>query len=86
MEGERQAGGLRCSQVLELLSEAVDGTLTPDDRDAVGRHVADCSTCERFGGQYAELVQAIRREREPGTISDEMRRRVMTRLRKTRTA
>ena len=81
MKGERLAGGLRCSQVLELLSDAVDGTLTADNRDAVGMHIAECSTCERFGGKYAELVQAIRREREPGTISDEMRKRVMTHLR-----
>lgn len=60
MIGEREVAGLRCSAVLERLSDFLDGELTESERRAVVAHLAGCDTCARFGGQMAEAVAALR--------------------------
>lgn len=60
MDGERQVGGLWCSEVLALLADYVRGALTPDARAAVELHVGACSECARFGEAYGRTVEAIR--------------------------
>ncbi|MBX7079950.1 MAG: zf-HC2 domain-containing protein [Nannocystaceae bacterium] len=57
---DREIAGLRCSEVLALLSSWVDGELTGAQRGAVEGHVRGCDVCERFGGRFAAMVQAIR--------------------------
>lgn len=58
---DREVAGLRCSQVLELLGELVDGELDDARRGAVEAHVRGCDVCERFGGRFAAMVHAVRR-------------------------
>jgi|JI10StandDraft_1071094.scaffolds.fasta_scaffold1354869_1 anti-sigma factor RsiW len=60
MIGEREVAGLRCSAVLERLSDFLDGELTDSERQSVVAHLAGCDTCARFGGQMAEAVAALR--------------------------
>jgi anti-sigma factor RsiW len=60
MEGEREAGGLRCREVLAVLSEYLDGELEPAARARVEAHLAECDVCERFGGRFASSVQRLR--------------------------
>lgn len=77
LKGEREAGGLRCSQVLDLLSQFVDGEL-PDGVEAqVRAHVAGCDVCARFGAEFGAVVGALRAVREPETLPPD----VMARLR-----
>jgi anti-sigma factor RsiW len=57
---EREVGGLRCSEVLALLSEFVDGELAPARVDAIRVHLSGCDTCERFGQEFAEVVGNFR--------------------------
>lgn len=57
---DREIAGLRCSQVLELLGELIDGELDDTRRGAVEAHVAGCDVCERFGGRFAAMVRAVR--------------------------
>ncbi len=57
---DREVAGLRCSQVLELLGEFIDGELDEPRRRAVEAHVAGCDVCERFGGRFAAMVRAVR--------------------------
>jgi anti-sigma factor RsiW len=60
MEGEREVGGLRCREVLALLSEYLDGELEPAARARVDAHLAQCDVCERFGGRFKASVRRLR--------------------------
>jgi len=81
MQGERLAGGLWCHEVLDLLSDYVDGELASVSRGAVDAHLAACDRCERFGGEYARTVQRIREAlSEPESLDGEMADRLRERL------
>ena len=60
MKGERVVAGLRCSEVIACLSDYVDGELSDDELKHVRAHVSACDLCERFGGEFASLVRAMR--------------------------
>lgn len=57
---ERTVAGLACSQVLERLSDYVDGELAADARAQVEAHLHGCDACTRFGGEFGALVKALR--------------------------
>ena len=61
MPTEREIAGLRCSEVLARLSAYVDGDLDAPERAQVEAHVAECAWCEHFGGEFAAMVQQVRR-------------------------
>jgi anti-sigma factor RsiW len=63
--GERLAGGLWCRDVLEVLSEYVDGGLEPAIRARVQSHVAACDQCSRFGEEFASVIRALRERLGP---------------------
>lgn len=58
---EREVAGLRCSEVLARLSAYVDGELAEVERAQVEAHVAGCTWCEHFGGEFAGMVGQVRR-------------------------
>ncbi|MCA1733657.1 MAG: zf-HC2 domain-containing protein [Acidobacteria bacterium] len=60
MKGEREVGGVRCGEVLAVLSDFVDGTIERGMRSRVEEHLRGCDACERFGGVFAETVRALR--------------------------
>lgn len=60
LPGEREVGGLWCSEVLTRLDAFAEGELSDADRAQVHAHVAGCSVCERFGQHYAALVARFR--------------------------
>ena len=60
MRGEGNVGGIRCGEVLAVLSDYVDGTIDAGMRSRVEEHLRGCDTCERFGGVFAETVRALR--------------------------
>jgi len=57
MLNERFAGGLLCSQVLNLLTSYVDSELPPEALMQVQDHVAVCQNCARFGASFHLLVR-----------------------------
>lgn len=75
-----EIGGITCAQVLEVLSDYVDGELDSDVRQRVEAHVSACSNCERFGGVFAQVVQGIRasvdRSDDDRPAFDRLRRRL----------
>lgn len=60
MSDERVVGGLSCGQVLDRLSDYLDGELAADARGAVEEHLRGCDGCARFGGELRATVRALR--------------------------
>lgn len=51
-----------CTDVLEVLSDFVDGEVSDEIRLLVGDHLAGCNRCERFGGAFGEMLAAVRKQ------------------------
>jgi anti-sigma factor RsiW len=60
VELEREIAGLRCSQVLEMLSQYLDGELSADLASRVEQHVLACDWCRKFGAEFAAVVNSLR--------------------------
>ena len=60
MAAEKTVGGLGCFDVLEHLSDYVDGELDAALRQRVEAHLAGCDECTRFGGEFGAVVTALR--------------------------
>lgn len=83
---ERDVGGIRCSEVLALLSEYVDGELDESAVQKIESHLRGCPNCERFGQDFGSMVVALRKEseRRPEAGIDVMAR-LLAQLRRLRT-
>lgn len=57
---DRVVGSLRCRDVLALLPDFVDGELSSEVLGRVTEHLRGCTTCEKFGAEYGELVGLLR--------------------------
>ena len=57
---DRLVAGVRCSEVLEDLSEYFDGDLPYARVRQIEQHLASCDWCERFGGDFAQAVTRLR--------------------------
>jgi anti-sigma factor (TIGR02949 family) len=57
---ERVVGGLSCGQVLDRLSEYLDGELAAELGAALEEHLRGCDGCTRFGGELRAVVRALR--------------------------
>ncbi len=52
--------GVRCREVLDELSEFLDGTMAGERRAMVEAHLAACDRCARFGGDVARVISQLR--------------------------
>jgi RNA polymerase sigma-70 factor (ECF subfamily) len=68
---DRKVGALRCSEVLALLGEYVDGELASGGVADVEHHLRGCTVCERFGGRFSRVVRATRRALGAAPAADE---------------
>jgi anti-sigma factor RsiW len=81
---EREVGGIRCREVLDLLSSYLDGELEPAARRRVDAHLLGCDRCEHFGGRFGGVVAALRRElAEAATLDGGVARRLRARIART---
>ena len=65
---DREVAGIRCTEVLERLSEYLDGQLDDAEVARIDRHLQGCTWCERFGGRFAAAIAGLRlhlRDAEP---------------------
>jgi len=60
MAGNKQVGGLWCFDVLERLSDYVDGELAAAERAQVEAHLKGCDECTKFGGEFGAVVTRLR--------------------------
>ena len=62
MAHDRDVAGIRCMEVLALLSDYLDDELEADRRHTVEAHLSGCDWCARFGGEVGETVRRLREE------------------------
>jgi len=67
---DRVVAGLRCREILERLSDYLDGDLPPALVAQVEEHLRGCDRCERFGGRVAGVVGALRRDLARAEVLD----------------
>lgn len=78
---DRRVAGLSCREVLERLSDYVDGELAPGEVRRVDAHLRGCDQCERFGGAFGRLVAGLRNElAAAGPLDAEVAGRLRRRL------
>ncbi|MFN2240140.1 MAG: zf-HC2 domain-containing protein [Thermoanaerobaculia bacterium] len=80
MKGEREVGGVRCGEVLAVLSDFVDGTIDSRLRVRVEEHLLGCDACERFGGVFAATVRGLRERLAAPDAMDEATRERLRRI------
>jgi len=52
--------GVRCRDVLNELSNFLDGTLSVERKTMIDGHLAGCDRCARFGGDVAHIIAQLR--------------------------
>jgi len=60
MATEREVAGIRCSEVLEELSDFLDGELAAKRREQIVAHLEGCTWCAQLGGEVGATVRALR--------------------------
>ena len=60
IENEKVIAGLSCTQVLERLSDYLDGDLPEADSTSIEAHLRGCDGCARFGGEFRSVVESLR--------------------------
>jgi anti-sigma factor RsiW len=62
---DRVVAGLSCRQVLEQLSDFLDGELPPERTIQLREHLKECRACEQFGGRVGALITTLRAHAPP---------------------
>jgi len=62
---------LVCRRAVELISDYLDGTLLPRDRERLEGHLAGCPHCSEYLAQMRVTIEALGRVR-PGNLSAEV--------------
>lgn len=78
---DRVVAGLACRDVLADLSAYLDGELPAERVSRIQAHLAGCDWCERFGGEFTDVVRAFRahlKEAEP--VNDALAARLRAHL------
>lgn len=61
IEHEKVIAGLSCGQVLDRLSDYLDGDLPAPEAARMEEHLRGCDGCARFGGEFRGVVESLRR-------------------------
>jgi anti-sigma factor RsiW len=66
---------VNCRQVVELMTDYLDGALAAEDRVRFEEHIAGCDGCQAYLAQLKatrEVVGRLAEESVPKTIEDEL--------------
>jgi anti-sigma factor RsiW len=58
--------GLTCKELVEIITDYVEGTMPQDERRRFDEHLAVCSGCEHYVDQTRSTIQAV------GSLREEM--------------
>jgi anti-sigma factor RsiW len=56
--------GLTCRELVELVTDNLEGALSPDERRRFERHLGTCSVCLRYVEQLRATVRVLGRRGE----------------------
>ena len=70
-----------CGEVLDAVSAYLDGEMTDHDKDRIAQHFDECAPCLREVGIYQEVKVLVGRCCGGDPVPDEVRDRVVTRIR-----
>ncbi len=70
-----------CREVLQLLTEYLEGDLAPTERAEFEKHMEACSPCRAFLRTYAKADELSRAALREADIPEELQRRVRAFLR-----
>jgi anti-sigma factor RsiW len=56
---ERRSVALTCQQVVELMTDYVEGVLLPDERGRFEAHLAHCDACARYLEQLRATLDVL---------------------------
>jgi anti-sigma factor RsiW len=68
----RRSPELVCQQVVELVTDYLEGTLSRADRERIERHLAVCEHCSEYLAQLRETIR-LSGQLTPEDITTEMR-------------
>ncbi|HEY6100432.1 MAG TPA: anti-sigma factor [Anaeromyxobacter sp.] len=60
IENEKVIAGLSCGDVLDRLSDYLDGDLPAPECGRIEEHLRGCDGCARFGGELRGVVEGLR--------------------------
>jgi anti-sigma factor RsiW len=55
---------LACKELVELVTDYLEGRLTPEDRRRFDEHLAACDGCTRYVEQFRTTIRLVGRLRE----------------------
>ncbi|UCE42496.1 MAG: zf-HC2 domain-containing protein [Candidatus Aminicenantes bacterium] len=55
----------KCKKAETFLSKSLDGLLTSEEKDALGEHLAGCSSCKKKRDEYVFIAETLGREDFP---------------------
>ncbi len=71
----RMIAGLRCRDLLSLITDYVDGALGAQQLGRVDAHLRGCVHCAKFGGEYGALVGGLQSRLDAPTVTADGDRR-----------
>jgi anti-sigma factor (TIGR02949 family) len=72
---------ITCQQLVELVTDYLDGALTPSDRERFERHLTTCPGCTTYVEQIRETVRLTGERLTEETLPDEMRETLLVQFR-----
>jgi anti-sigma factor RsiW len=70
------ANGLACRELVELVTEYLEGTLPADERARFEYHLAKCAGCQVYVAQMRQTIQVLGRLTEEQLTEDARHRLV----------
>ena len=61
---------MNCYEAIDLMGDAIEGTLTPEARDGLDDHFAECPACHTYMDQLRLTCQALGHLAGPGETGD----------------
>lgn len=75
-----QPDGLACRQLVEIITDYLEGSLTPQDRDRFEEHLSQCDGCRAYLDQLRTTIRLVGRLTED-SIPPAARDRLLTAFR-----
>ena len=80
----RRRSAVVCQQLVEMVTDYLEGDLDPVDRAAVEQHLAACGHCAGYVQQVRTMLELTADRGRAGDVPDDLLAAVLNRYRKRR--